>query len=171
MAIDTIIDLRPAGVLIRHHHENMDGSGFPDHLSGEDIPLGARIISFADQIDNTAEASSGNISEQVLAKIGFVVGKQLDPSLQGTFRKIIKYTYFTSPETIKVLEMAKGQVELEIEPNDLRSGMVLARNVYSGSGLLLLHKGTTLDAVMADSVRRYYKLDPPEHGIFVYVKI
>lgn len=34
--------------IIRHHHENYDGSGYPDNLSGEDIPLGARIIRVCD---------------------------------------------------------------------------------------------------------------------------
>jgi response regulator RpfG family c-di-GMP phosphodiesterase len=50
-AVDSIEDLRPAGVLIRHHHENFDGNGFPDRLSGSAIPLGARIIALADATD------------------------------------------------------------------------------------------------------------------------
>jgi len=37
--------------LVRHHHENWDGSGYPDGLAGEAIPLGARIINLADSID------------------------------------------------------------------------------------------------------------------------
>jgi putative nucleotidyltransferase with HDIG domain len=37
--------------MIRHHHENFDGSGYPDGLSGTDIPVGARIIMIADTID------------------------------------------------------------------------------------------------------------------------
>jgi HD-GYP domain-containing protein (c-di-GMP phosphodiesterase class II) len=36
---------------IRHHHERYDGSGYPDGLRGEDIPLGARIINVADALD------------------------------------------------------------------------------------------------------------------------
>jgi len=36
---------------VRHHHENMDGSGYPDKLSGEDIPLEARILAVADAFD------------------------------------------------------------------------------------------------------------------------
>jgi putative nucleotidyltransferase with HDIG domain len=37
---------------IRHHHENYDGSGYPDHLAGEDIPLGARIVHVASAIES-----------------------------------------------------------------------------------------------------------------------
>ncbi|GBE30075.1 MAG TPA: response regulator [Bacteroidetes bacterium] len=37
--------------IIRHHHERMDGTGYPDHLSGEDIPLNARIVAAVDFID------------------------------------------------------------------------------------------------------------------------
>ena len=36
---------------IRHHHERFDGTGYPDKLAGEDIPLGARIIHLADALD------------------------------------------------------------------------------------------------------------------------
>jgi putative nucleotidyltransferase with HDIG domain len=36
---------------VRHHHESMDGSGYPDHLSGEEIPLEARILAVADSFD------------------------------------------------------------------------------------------------------------------------
>lgn len=43
--------LRPVLPLIRHHHERMDGSGYPDGLSGEEIPLKTRILQVADVYD------------------------------------------------------------------------------------------------------------------------
>ena len=43
--------LAGASVVIRHHHERRDGSGYPDGLTGDSIPLGARIVSVADVFD------------------------------------------------------------------------------------------------------------------------
>ena len=37
--------------IVRHHHEKYDGSGYPDRLSGEKIPLSARIVALADVLD------------------------------------------------------------------------------------------------------------------------
>jgi HD-GYP domain-containing protein (c-di-GMP phosphodiesterase class II) len=47
----TVTQLRDVVPLIRHHHENWDGTGYPDGLRGDAIPLGSRIIMFADTID------------------------------------------------------------------------------------------------------------------------
>jgi putative nucleotidyltransferase with HDIG domain len=41
----------PVVPIVRHHHENWDGSGYPDGLSGTDIPIGARILSVVDCFD------------------------------------------------------------------------------------------------------------------------
>jgi HD-GYP domain-containing protein (c-di-GMP phosphodiesterase class II) len=47
----TVTQLRDVVPLIRHHHENWDGTGYPDGLKADGIPLGSRIIMFADTID------------------------------------------------------------------------------------------------------------------------
>ena len=44
-------DFQEIAVLVRHHHERWDGRGYPDGLSGTDIPLGSRVIAVADSID------------------------------------------------------------------------------------------------------------------------
>ena len=41
----------PVAPIVRHHHENWDGTGYPDGLSGEDIPIGARILQIVDCFD------------------------------------------------------------------------------------------------------------------------
>lgn len=159
--IDEIEDLRPAGLLIRYHHEKMDGSGFPDGLEGEQIPIGARIIAYADNIDRIAQTCKSNVSEQALAKTAFMLGESLDPELEPVFRKIVQQVYFM------MNEFGEDMVEVELAPRELAAGMQLSRNVYSGSGILLLNRGCILDGVMVTAVQRNYTVDPPAKGVFI----
>ena len=50
--IDRLGFLNDAVPAIRHHHERFDGTGYPDRLKGDEIPLGARIIHVADALDS-----------------------------------------------------------------------------------------------------------------------
>jgi len=73
--------------LVRHHHENWDGSGYPDGLAGEDIPLGARIINIADSIDAMLMERSYKKSysvEKMLSELDRCAGAQFDPELART---------------------------------------------------------------------------------------
>src|SRR5690554_6716338 len=62
---------------IRHHHERWDGTGFPDGLSGEEIPLAARLIAVADAIDRTSleevEAQAGTAFDPEIARLAIQV--------------------------------------------------------------------------------------------------
>src|SRR5258708_14001755 len=49
--LQKITFLQPASKIIRHHHERFDGTGYPDQLAGDHIPLGSRIFPFADTLD------------------------------------------------------------------------------------------------------------------------
>jgi putative nucleotidyltransferase with HDIG domain len=61
--------------MIRHHHERLDGSGYPDGLRGDSIPVGARIISVADEYDRlTAHAAH----EAALATLAGQARRTLD---------------------------------------------------------------------------------------------
>jgi len=69
-------------------------------------------------------------------------------------------------------ELFRGtdRVELELHPRELRSGMVLARDVRSGTGLMLLSRGTSLDETQIFALQRYYQIDPFKKGVSVLVK-
>jgi response regulator RpfG family c-di-GMP phosphodiesterase len=163
LLIDPIEELRPSGILIRHHHEKFDGSGFPDHLAGAAIPLGARVIAYADLVDRAARQCSGNVAEQALQWTDIQLGKALDPAMRSLFHKFVKYVYFPPPRFGTAVEAGERDVRLD----DIETGMILARSVYSGSGLLLLHSGEVLDAKNIASLRRYHELDPFDGDLYI----
>ena len=71
-------------LLVKHHHENYDGSGYPDGLVGEDIPWGARIIRIADSMDAmlmNRTYKSGFTVEKMLDELVRGMGIQYDPLL------------------------------------------------------------------------------------------
>ncbi len=82
--VATMTRLRELVSAIRHHHENWDGSGYPDGLAGEGIPLAARVIRFADTMDamlteRPYRAALGY--EAVRAEVIRCRGTQFDPEL------------------------------------------------------------------------------------------
>jgi HD-GYP domain-containing protein (c-di-GMP phosphodiesterase class II) len=73
--------LRDMGGIIRHHHERVDGTGYPDRLSGEEIPLESRIISVADTFDAVTSERPyrpAMTAAEAKAEIRRVSGSQLD---------------------------------------------------------------------------------------------
>jgi HD-GYP domain-containing protein (c-di-GMP phosphodiesterase class II) len=74
-------DLVPA---IRHHHEQWDGTGYPDGIAGDQIPLAARIIALADTIDAMTSHRpyrSALTEDQVRAELVRCRGRQFDPTV------------------------------------------------------------------------------------------
>ena len=80
-AVSHLRDVVPA---IRHHHENWDGSGYPDMLQGEDIPLFSRIIAIADTVDamtTDRPYRHARSLEQVRLELTRMAGQQFDPRI------------------------------------------------------------------------------------------
>jgi putative nucleotidyltransferase with HDIG domain len=75
--------------VIQHHHENWDGSGYPDGLDGEAIPLGARIIRVADCFDamTSDRPYRETYSERdALIEMEKEIGSSFDPSIFRVFQ-------------------------------------------------------------------------------------
>jgi putative nucleotidyltransferase with HDIG domain len=88
--VGTISNLRgPVERYVRHHHEHYDGTGYPDALAGEEIPVGARIIAIADTADamTTDRPYRKALSyDKVLGVLARFSWKQFDPKLVSAFR-------------------------------------------------------------------------------------
>lgn len=79
--------------IVRHHHENFNGSGYPDGLGGSDIPLFSRIISLADNYDamaTTRPYHKARSHRMVMDILNSEVGIKHDPELLHTFSSIIE---------------------------------------------------------------------------------
>ena len=82
--VATMTRLRDLVPAIRHHHENWDGTGYPDAIAGDRIPLFSRVIAIADTIDamtTTRPYRAARSLEQVRAELATMAGRQFDPTL------------------------------------------------------------------------------------------
>jgi putative nucleotidyltransferase with HDIG domain len=90
-----VTELRDVVPLIRHHHENFDGTGYPDGLKGEGIPLGSRIIMFADTIDamtTDRPYRSALDATSVRKELLRFRGTQFDPSICDALLRSPEYS-------------------------------------------------------------------------------
>jgi putative nucleotidyltransferase with HDIG domain len=78
--------------MVRNHHENWDGSGYPDGLAGEEIPLSARVLCVVDVFDalTTTRPYRPALSvKDALEIMERAAGKQLDPTIFEAFRSLV----------------------------------------------------------------------------------
>ena len=161
--VGIIEDLQTVAVLIRHHHENFDGSGFPDGLQGEGIPLGSRIIAMADAFDRISIVGGGSLDmDRSLKEIQSMLGKALDQGLFGHLKE-------AAMEKASTFSQTAGSVEVELSPKDLLPGMVVSREVRTGTGLVLMAKGVALNDDNIATIRRCYHFDPSKTGVYVMI--
>ena len=89
--VEDVEFLKPTVSSILHHHERFDGKGYPDGLSGEDIPLPSRIISVSETYDFlTSDLSYRKAisKEQAFEELKRASGNQLDPEIVSAFISI-----------------------------------------------------------------------------------
>jgi putative two-component system response regulator len=78
--------------IIRHHHEHFDGSGYPNGLRGEAIPLGSRIVAVADAFDaltTDRPYRTGRTHPEAFALLREYVGTYFDPAVLTAFAAVL----------------------------------------------------------------------------------
>src|SRR2546422_8974654 len=89
LSLRSVADYLP---IIRHHHERVDGAGYPDHLRGSAIPLGARIVSIADAWDamvSDRPYRPGLGRDEARRRLDSGSGKQWDAAFVETFAALL----------------------------------------------------------------------------------
>jgi len=90
--VKPVRSLQKVVALVRHHHERFDGTGYPSNLKGEEIPLGARILSVADTYDSmvTDRPYRKRLTiEDAKAELKKCAGVQHDPAVVEAFLQVI----------------------------------------------------------------------------------
>ncbi|HJW57600.1 MAG TPA: HD domain-containing phosphohydrolase [Burkholderiaceae bacterium] len=129
-------DLREAAKIVRSHQERFDGEGYPDRLSGFDIPLGARVLAVASDYDNLqigALAQRRLRPDEAVTAIVNSRGKRYDPLVVAVFQDTILGRNVVEPPPGEALPVSA-----------LRPGMTLARDLVTRDGFLLLSAEHTL---------------------------
>ncbi|MHB0914871.1 MAG: HD domain-containing phosphohydrolase [Thermoleophilia bacterium] len=83
--------LEDASLIVRHHHEHFDGSGYPDGLSGNTIPLGSRILAIVDSycaMRDRRVYKDPVSHEEALLELRDCAGTQFDPEIVATFIRL-----------------------------------------------------------------------------------
>jgi response regulator RpfG family c-di-GMP phosphodiesterase len=157
-ALLPLAQLQRVARYVRSHHERIDGKGFPDGLSGEEVPLGAQILSVASDFN---AAQSGRLS---LKRYSPAEAQSLIRGGAGT-----RYEH----SVVEAFELALGDEPTEkprdrpLAAHEVMPGMVLSRDLLSPQGTLLLAAGFVFDARVVKQLRDFGDREGVKLDIFV----
>lgn len=145
-ALLPLAQLQRVARFVRSHRERLDGKGFPDSLAGDDVPFGAQILAVSSDYYalQTGRLAVKRYSAREAA--GLVLGgsgTRYDASVVGAFREATEE------------QLAEKPVDQVIPAHNVEVGMVLARDLLSPQGTLLLAKGFVFDDRVVRQIREF----------------
>jgi response regulator RpfG family c-di-GMP phosphodiesterase len=176
LCLQPVERLDPVGAIVFSHHENYDGSGFPNGMTGEDIPLGARIIRVAADYTGLVRqwpSDTFGIRQRAVKYLGQSV---LDLSIddpQLLVQEIVKQLLYRQAKRLydpNVINSLVETLEEDKESNRkfvdksisislwfLKPGMKLNQELRVRDGRLLLARGSVLNASMISAIHKLAK--------------
>lgn len=143
-ALMPLSSLRSAARLVRSHQERLDGLGFPDGLGGDELPLAAQVVGIAAAYEGL---QAGRLSERphdaarARAVIRGTAGTHFSTALVDAFERLLSAAPAPAPS------------DLELQAADLKPGMVMAQDLLSPQGTLLLAAGFVFDNGVINTIR------------------
>ncbi len=161
-ALMPLAQLQRAARLVRSQHERLDGKGFPDGLAGEQLPLAAQVL--AASVDYHG-LQSGRVAEH-----RYTPDEALSMIRGGAD---IRYARSVVEALIAALKDLSEQrpLDLLIQAQDLKEGMVLSRDLTSPQGALLLARGYVFDARVVKQVREYAQRAGAKLQLYIRVDV
>ena len=112
--IEPLDGLGEVATIVKHHHERIDGTGYPDGLKGDEIPFGSRVIAVADSVDamrSSRPYRDAMSLEESIAQLRLARGFQLDPEIVDVAISILdrgQRAVPSEPEVERELEAVAG---------------------------------------------------------------
>ncbi len=154
--IGEIAIMKPAALLVRMHHEQYNGKGFPGGLAGDEIPVGAQLISAASIYDNMIH--KGKIAlDSIPERLQRIRGYQLSPEVVALLLEI---------NAAQQHELARSVAD-ERELDDLTAGMVIAANVRMKTGAFVMAADTELDDYSIDKLKHYQNIGAISNKVLI----
>ena len=145
-----VADLRAVGATIRAHHERYDGEGYPDRLSGDEIPWLGRLLAVA-----AAYALCPYGESAALEFITTNSGSAFDPEAVRALVRCLPQA--AVPRNQKAVLLA-----------ELQPGMVVARGIYTAHGILLISEGQALTEPHIHLLHNHNRITPIAQSLLVY---
>lgn len=152
--------LRQTSEYIRHQFERFDGSGFPEALAGDNIPLGSRVLAIVRDYSDWLSGRFNGVKANPLQarhEIEASTGKRYDPHVVDAFIRVARHYQHAHLE----------QNESCVSSQELRPGMVLSRDLFSARGMVLLKKHHAVDDDIISKMRHLEELMAEPLQIYV----
>ena len=153
--------LHRVGELIRHHHERYDGSGYPDGLKGELIPIGSRIIFACDYYDSLVNGYFHGVCSTLNNALNMMrtrSGGHFDPIILSLLIKTIK-----SGAGNPSLHEERPVVSSALEP-----GMRVSRTLYTSRRVPLIVADARLSPKLIEKLKAYEQDSGEQFTIFIH---
>ncbi|MBF0398905.1 MAG: HD domain-containing protein, partial [Desulfobacterales bacterium] len=142
--------------IIRHTHENVDGTGIPDRLEGEKIPIGSRIIAVANFFDLFVYRKQGGSIEKAFFNLDKHIGVWFDARIVHMLHKYVHTNIKNHAEFVR-----------EVKIHELERDMIIDSSIITIDGKKLLPAGTKLTQDIINKIANYNKTEPLEETVFV----
>ncbi|MBI5474551.1 MAG: response regulator [Ignavibacteriae bacterium] len=155
--LEGIPRLNSVGTFLRHQMENFDGSGYPDRLAKDQIPLSSRILRSINFIESETAARNPGV-ETLIAAMNRSKATVLDPHIVQLMAEYL--------EVIENPTWREGKIQVSVY--ELKPGMIIAHDLTTGSGTKLLSNKAQISNSTLERILAHHQYDPILNNIYVY---